>query len=144
MSKIKKGKGAVGNPDQYPGFLLETSDIDDYLNKRDKGFVGTYSKGQLPEVKKLMEAKVHSSAVINLDDNQGSHWIALIYDNGTYYWIDPLGAVPPKIAIKELTPLKWSSEIYQDATDASCGLFAIKIILKWRKNNKIFKFKNIK
>jgi hypothetical protein len=133
MSKIKKGKGAVSHPGQYPGFLLQTADINEYLTKRVKGFVGTYSKGEILKVKKLMDGKDFASAVINLDDNAGSHWIALILDKGTYLWIDPLGAIPPKIAIKELKPLRYSSEIYQDVTDASCGLWAIKIILDWKK-----------
>ena len=130
---IHRGTGAVDHPDQWPGFLLETSDINDYLKKRmgDK-FVGTYSKGQLPEVKKMMDGKPYATAVINLDDNAGSHWIALIWDKGTYHWIDPLGGVPPKIALKVLKPLRYSSEIYQDATDASCGLWAIKIIIDWK------------
>lgn len=133
MSKVCKQKGgAVNHPDQYPGFLLETSDINNYLKKRDKDFVGTYSKAQIPEVKKMMEGKKIASACINLDDAAGSHWIALIYDNGTYYWIDPLGAIPPKIAIKELKPLRYNKIIYQDARDATCGLWVIKIILHWK------------
>ena len=129
----KMGRGAVANPGQWPYYLLETSDIDDYLHKRDSGFVGTYSKSQIPKVKKMMEGKSWASAVINLDDNAGSHWCALIKDGDTYYWIDPLGGIPPKIVIKELHPLRYSNTIYQDATDSSCGLWAIRIILHWKK-----------
>lgn len=133
MSKNQKA-GAVSYPDAYPGFLLETSDIDSYLTKRDKNFVGTYPKGDIPKIKKMMENKKYASSVINLSDGQGSHWVVLIKDNGNYYWIDPLGAVPPKIAIKQLKPLRYNKIIYQNATDATCGLWCIKIILHWKKN----------
>lgn len=133
--KSKKGKGAVPHPDQKPGFLLETSDIDNYLKSRDPSFVGTFSKGQIPKIMNKMQSMGKSSAVINLDDNAGSHWVALIFQDGKWYWLDPLGSVPPKIAINRLSPLVYSDEIYQDASGAECGLYAIKFILDWNKTH---------
>ena len=126
------GKGAVEHS-QKPGFLLQTSDIDDYLKQRVPNFVGTFSKAHIPKLKKEMEKMDQAFAVINLDDNAGSHWITLVHENGDWFWIDSLGAIPPKIAMKHLNPY-WSEEIYQDASGAECGLYSIAFILNWRKN----------
>jgi len=131
-NKAKRGRGAVEHS-QKPGFLLQTSDIDDYLKQRVPNFVGTYSKSHIPRLKKQMEKMKQAFAVINLDDNQGSHWITLVHENGNWFWLDPLGAVPPKIAIKHLNPY-WNEDIYQDASGAECGIYAIGQILNWIKN----------
>ncbi len=80
-----------------------------------------------------MEKMSQSFAVINLDDHAGSHWVSLVHENGNWFWLDPLGSVPPKIAMKHLNPF-WSEEIYQRADGAECGLYALQFILNWRKN----------
>ena len=133
MPTTPVGKGAVEHS-QKPGFLLQTSDIDDYLKPRVPNFVGTFSKKFVPKLKKQMEKMKTAYAVINLDDNAGSHWVVMIHDNGKFFWVDPLGAAPPKIAMNHLDPY-WSETIYQDATGAECGLYAIKIIQNWAQND---------
>jgi hypothetical protein len=133
-TKIEKsGTGAIAF-DKKPFFLLETSDINNYLSKRDKNFVGTFSKKDIPKIMKTMEKRPYASSVINLDDHSGTHWVVLIRDKGTWFWIDPLGATPPKIAHEYLKPLKFNESILQDANGAECGLYCIKIILDWLKN----------
>jgi len=114
---IGKGSGGAVAHNQVPGFLLQTSDIDDYLKQRVPNFVGTYSKKNIPKLKKAMERMPQSFAVINLDDNQGSHWVSLVHENGNFFWLDPLGSIPPKIAMKHLDPY-WNEDIYQRADGA--------------------------
>jgi hypothetical protein len=58
-----------------------------------------------------------------------------VQENGIFFWLDPLGSCPPKIALQSLDPLYWNEEIYQDASGAECGLYAIAQILNWKKND---------
>lgn len=115
----------------YPYFLLETSDIENYLKPRVHNFVGVFPKDKAHEAYTLMKGKKTAYAVFNMDDSdgEGTHWTALIKKPDHYIWWDSFGAVPPKSIIRTFKPLKYNKEIYQSFTDATCGLWVIKAIL---------------
>jgi hypothetical protein len=127
--------------ERHPYYLLETDDINNCLRKRlGKRMGGVFSRDEVGKLTDAMQSSDNSCTVINLDpshsDKGGTHWVSLVKKQGKFYYFDPLGMPPPKEIKGAFNPLLWSSEVYQNKDDDSCGLWCIKFCLHLLKGKK--------
>lgn len=125
--------------ERWPGYLLTSADISDYLHNKIGGdFIGVDSKDNVGHYVDQMKGG-KKFMVLNMDSpaGKGSHWVALGCVNGGFVYFDPFGIIPPKAVIEACSPnLKYSTEMQQDVGDSSCGLFCIKWISQFHRTGK--------
>jgi hypothetical protein len=114
--------------------MLNGSDIEGYLGRRKKDFVGVFSRDEVGELAGKLQQAPTGSAVINMDDSagQGTHWVAVRKrKSGRVDYFDSFGAVPPKEVIQAFgdKPLYFSDDVYQSLDAVDCGVWVIKFIL---------------
>ena len=110
---------------------MNTLQLDRTLDKIN-GFLGAFSYDQLPKSRKKM-----FSLIINTDSSResGSHWIALVYKNNIYYFIDSYGrnftniTFPDdfRLAITKYIGKKqciYCKKFLQQLTSNTCGEYA--------------------
>ena len=110
---------------------MNTLQLDRTLDKI-SGFLGAFSYNQIPKSRRTM-----FSLILNTDssDEPGSHWIALIYKNGVYYFMDSYGrdltnvTFPDKFRKSMEKYMGKKSCIYcnkflQQLTSNTCGAYA--------------------
>ena len=111
---------------------MNTIQIDKKLDKV-KGFLGAFPYDQIPKSKKKL-----FSLVINTSSSRGpgDHWLALVYRNEIYYFLDSYGrnikditfskefreAIQNYIAKKHII---YNKRILQQITTNTCGYYAI-------------------
>lgn len=93
-------------------------------------FRGVYSKNNIPSKPYLFE-----SAIVNLDNGSGSHWIAYIKLISTIYYFDSFGNLrPTKELIKYFgsrAKLLYNYDRFQDWNSENCGQLCLRFL--WEK-----------
>lgn len=101
------------------------------------GYLGTFPYDELPRSKK----KVFSLVVNTSSSHEpGTHWIAIVFINGTFYFLDSYGrnindmtfSKPFKRVIKQYFDGKryrYNTKLLQQFTSNTCGDYAIYFVL---------------
>ena len=114
---------------------MNTIQIDRKLDKVE-GFLGAFPYNQMPKPKKKQ-----FSLIINTSssDEPGTHWLALVYKDNVYYFVDSYGRDITNItfsnkfrfAIKRFIGKKqyrYNKKLIQQLTSNTCGDYAIYFI----------------
>jgi hypothetical protein len=108
-------KKLIGNP-------LNNVQITTILKRKMKnGFKGCFARNDLP---KNLENGYY---VLNLDDDEGTHWTGFIVSKNEIEYFDPFGFQPPNelIAKKGDRRIIFSTHSLQNLVSVSCGLWVI-------------------
>ena len=103
------------------------------------GFLGAFAYDELPE--KPDGATMMFSLIINVDPSNlpGSHWIALVYKNSCFFFIDSYGRLfkdntfPSGFSAKIKNYIgnscyKTNTKMYQQFTSNTCGQYCVYFI----------------
>ena len=116
--------------------ILSNFDIMDLSKLLKIDLIACCSKSQLQNYKIK-----NGSFVINLDDNAGSHWVALYIRNNYACYFDPFAMKPPNSVIKycENIDLVINRDTIQKINQQCCGWYCIAFLhyMTKQKNNNL-------
>ena len=120
---VKQHAGKENIRTRGNGLFHETSDTElKELGRHLSMRVFVCSKETLPD-------KLRDNMIINLDDDDGSHWCAIKKIRNKVFYFDPFGAAPPTEVVKQVKKEElegqYSTSQYQILNSSSCGQWCI-------------------
>lgn len=103
---------------------LTNKQIMDYLDDDDIIINGIFSKDELP---KNLKNGFYVVNMQNSNDGNGTHWVALYFDNISCYF-DSFGFVPPEEIENKAKPYIYNKKDIQSISSSSCGFYCIAFI----------------
>ena len=111
---------------------MDTLDLDSKVTAR--GFLGAFPYDEIPQRPK----DVHFSLIVNTSpgNESGDHWIAMVYDKQTFYFIDSYGRKLNDVTLPKQFSLvirkyigenrvKYNSKWLQQLTSNTCGNYCV-------------------
>ena len=115
-------------------YVTSNFDIEDIMSKTD-GFKGVYTKSDIPDIEK------GESIIINLDDDEGTHWVACFHGDYIEYF-DSFGLPPPNNVLNMMKRMNkkalYCTSQIQEATSTFCGYFCMYYIKKTKQDVPIY------
>jgi hypothetical protein len=119
---------------------MDTLDLDKKVTAR--GFLGAFAYDEIPQ----RTNDDHFSLIVNTSPSSesGDHWLAIVYDKETFYFIDSYGRKPndatlPKqfsFAIRKYigeNRMKYNSKWLQQLTSNACGDYCVYFLQEFEK-----------
>jgi hypothetical protein len=126
------------------GGITSSSDLDNWGFKNIPGFKGVVDKDKLVNEK----FRPGDSYILNLDDETGTHWVALRVSTKkkAAMYIDSFGFPPADIVVraawKHKLPMYYSNEDRQKIDETNCGQRSLRVLYNMansRNDWKLFK-----
>lgn len=112
--------------------MLTNFDLLDYAQKMGLKLIGVYSKDEL---KKKKKDGAYIINMMNSDAGNGSHWTCFYIVNGTSYYFDSFGIIPPVEVIRFCgKPIIYNEKEIQNLKSGNCGWFCL-VVLKYIQDN---------